>query len=142
MRRAAKKRCQAPVLDHFSYSNAGISGEYNTDSCNYCGDAFKRRGVGTDALKAHLAGTAVACKKVPEDVRVLFKARTGAVVKARRLSQTRSQLGCSVNPSLQSGFERTGSEQPVRLQTIWDFGRYRTGSSFAQITKLLRFKEK
>jgi hypothetical protein len=122
MRKATKKRCQAPVLDHFSYINAGVSGEYNIESCNYCGDAFKRRGVGTDVLKAHLAVTAVACKKVPEDVRELFKTGTGAVVKARRLSQTQPQLGCLVNSSLQ--------EKAARDIALWAFS---TGTPFSAI---------
>jgi hypothetical protein len=122
MRKATKKRCQARVLDHFSYINAGVSGEYNIESCNYCGDAFKRRGVGTDVLKAHLAVTAVACKKVPEDVRELFKTGTGAVVKARRLSQTQPQLGCLVNSSLQ--------EKAARDIALWAFS---TGTPFSAI---------
>jgi hypothetical protein len=42
-----------------------------------------------------------------------------------------------------AGFERTGSQQPVRLKTdrVGFYSTDRTGSSFAQIINLLKFKQ-
>jgi hypothetical protein len=47
--------------------------EYSNDSFNYYGDGFERRGVCTDVQKAHLTGTGVPCKQVPEDVKDAFE---------------------------------------------------------------------
>jgi Protein of unknown function (DUF 659) len=121
-RMAPKKRSPAPVLDHFTYVNTRTSGKYDIESCNYCGDSFKRQRVGTDVLKAHLVGTAAPCKKVPQDVREVFTAGSGIGTGSSRGSKSQQQLGCSVNPALQ--------KQAAKDIALWAFA---TGTSFSAV---------
>jgi Protein of unknown function (DUF 659) len=125
------KRTVAPVLDHFAYVKTTVSGKYNIDSCNYCGSNFKRQRVGTDILKSHLAGTAVPCKHVPDDVRECFRygvvVRTGDASTSPGTQQGRGvklqqQLGASVNPALQ--------KQAAKDIAMWAFA---TGTSFSAV---------
>lgn len=118
----------APVLDHFKYVTSGTSGKYNVDSCNYCGDVFKRQRVGTDVLKSHLAGTSVPCKKVPEEVKACFRSGSRSASGSARHStgsqgtEVQTKLGASLNPALQ--------KQAAEDIALWAFA---TGTSFSAV---------